>query len=426
MIRPPAIDILAAYARARWLATRLTSRAAIEAWQIRSLRHFLATRIPAVAAYEGQGGRPLETYAPIDKAGMMAAFERYNVLRLDAQAARKAWQDDTAPRGFAVGASTGTSGNRGFYVVSDAERHAWLGVILARGLPGFWRQRLRVAVMLPSNSRLYDAANESGRLALRFFNLNDGLDRQASTVEAWRPDVVIAPPKVLRRLAERDSALAPRHVFSGAEVLDPADRRIIEARFGSPVREIYMATEGLFAVACPQGRLHLLEDHVAFEWETAPGSETLLAPVITDFTRRSQIMLRYRMNDLLDLDPAPCPCGSAFTAVRAVVGRMDDVFLLARPPGATDLPPVAVTPDVIRNAVIDAGPCINDFRVTQIAPDRVDLRLPRQSAAALPDAQRALSALFVRHGAQVEIDARAEALPVSDARKLRRVVRSCP
>jgi hypothetical protein len=90
------------------------------------------------------------------------------------------------------------------------------------------------------------------------------------------------------------------------------------------------------------------------------------------------------------------------------------------------LPPVAVTPDVIRNAVIDAGPCINDFRVTQIAPDRVDLRLPRQSAAALPDAQRALSALFVRHGAQVEIDARAEALPVSDARKLRRVVRSCP
>ena len=137
-------------------------------------------------------------------------------------------------------------------------------------------------------------------------------------------------------------------------------------------------------------------------------------------------MLRYRMNDLLDLDPAPCPCGSAFTAVRAVAGRMDDVFLLARPPGATDMPPVAVTPDVIRNAVIDANPCIDDFRVIQVAPDRVDLRLPRQSVAALPDAQRTLSELFVRHGARVVVDARAEALPALDARKLRRVVRSCP
>ncbi|RKR03220.1 F390 synthetase-related protein [Maricaulis maris] len=418
---PPAAAILAAYARARWLAARLNSRARIEAWQQRRLRDFLNRRITAVDAYRDQAGRPLDTYPALDKATMMARFERYNTLRLEAAAARAAWQAGQAPPGFAIGASTGTSGNRGYYVISDAERHAWLGVILARGLPGFWRQQLRLAVMLPTNSRLYDAANESGRLALRFFDLNAGVESQAAAVEAWQPDVLIAPPKVLRLLADRDSALAPTHVFSGAEVLDPIDRAIVEARFSCVVREIYMATEGLFAVACPHGRLHLLEDHVLFEWDDADGAGGLKAPVITDFTRRHQIMLRYRMNDLLELDSQACPCGSSFTAVRAVAGRLDDVFRLNTAAGGR----IAVTPDVIRNAVVDASPRIDDFRVVQNAPDRVELSLPRSCAAELGAAKCSLAALFDRLGAAVTLTAELAELPPPGPGKLRRVRRTC-
>ncbi|WP_291844565.1 hypothetical protein [Maricaulis sp.] len=418
---PAAAAIMAAYARARWLAGTLTTRARIDAWQQRRLRDFLNRRITAVEAYKDRAGQPLDAYPQVDKATMMARFEAYNTLRLDAPTARSAWQAGEAPAGFAVGASTGTSGNRGYYVISDAERHAWLGVILARGLPGFWRQRLRLAVLLPANSRLYDAANESGRLALRFFDLNDGVETQAAAVEAWLPDVLIAPPKVLRLLAGRDSKLAPSHVFSGAEVLDPLDRAMIEARFAVTVREIYMATEGLFAVACPLGRLHLLEDHLLFEWEAVPGDAMLKSPVITDFTRRQQIMLRYRMNDLLELDGSPCPCGSAFTTVRSVAGRLDDVFQLA----GSGSGHVAITPDVIRNAVVDASPHIHDFRVTQTAPDRVELRLPRDCAGILDLARDSLAARFRHLGARVELAARLDDLPPPGPGKLRRVCRTC-
>ncbi len=49
-------------------------------------------------------------------------------------------------------------------------------------------------------------------------------------------------------------------------MLDPLDRAAIEAATGVTVREIYMATEGLFGVACPHGTLHLAEDVVKFEW----------------------------------------------------------------------------------------------------------------------------------------------------------------
>ena len=76
-------------------------------------------------------------------------------------------------------------------------------------------------------------------------------------------------------------------------MLDPIDREIIESNFGARVREIYMATEGLFGVGCPLGTLHLAEDAVAFEWEPSPGSAELVTPIITDFTRSTQIMARY-------------------------------------------------------------------------------------------------------------------------------------
>ena len=74
---------------------------------------------------------------------------------------------------------------------------------------------------------------------------------------AFAPDTIVAPPKVLRRLAE-SGRLTARHIFSGAEVLDPLDRAVIEAATGGTVREIYMATEGLLGVSCPLGTLHLV------------------------------------------------------------------------------------------------------------------------------------------------------------------------
>ncbi len=185
---------------------------------------------------------------------------------------------------------------------------------------------------------------------------------------------MVAPPRVLRRLAEA-GALAGVQAFSGAEVLDPLDRRVIEAASGRRVREIYMATEGLFGVGCPHGTLHLAEDVVRFEWEPVAGSR-LAGPVITDLVRRTQPMIRYRMNDLLELDPNPCPCGLALQPVRRIEGRIDDCLWIT----GGDRVARMVTPDVVRNALVDADARIDDFRIVQIGPAALDVRLP----AALP------------------------------------------
>lgn len=404
---------------ARRRMKRIKTREMLQTFQAQRLERFLDGPAAMVDALKTYKGKPLSDWPISDKQTLMEDFHRYNRLGLSAEDGWAHFDAGTAPKGYAIGASTGTSGNRGLYVVSERERYRWLGVILSRALPDILQRSHRVAVVLPANSRLYDAANESGRLKLEFFDLADGIEAQFDRLVRFQPSVIVAPPKLLAALADADVQIRPERVFSGAEVLDPLDRAQIEAHFGVIVREIYMATEGLFGVACEHGRLHLIEDHITFEWERVEGENHLVTPLITDFSRETQIMVRYRMNDLLELSDEPCPCGAVGQTVKAVHGRCDDVFSFEAGAGRT----VRVTPDVIRNAVLGADRGIGDFRVVLTAPNSVELVLDASASELLAPACRDLYQLFQRCGApHVEILARAEHLKPPSGRKLRRVM----
>ncbi|CAN5147556.1 adenylate synthase [soil metagenome] len=409
------IHAAAAFWRTKALVRRLRTPEDVRAWREARLKKFVSGPVRDVPFY--QGARAFADLPIIDKQAVLANFEQLNRRRVTLAVARAALDAERERvGGLVVGQSTGTSGNRGVFVISEAERFTWLGVMLAKTLPDFPFVRHKVALALPGYSQLYASAEETGRLAIRFFDLALGVEAWRDELRAFAPDTIVAPPKVLRNLAEH-GGLAPAHVFSGAEVLDPTDRAVIEAGFGARVREIYMATEGLFGVACPHGTLHLAEDVVAFEWEAAPGETGLVMPIVTDFTRRTQIMARYRMNDLLRLSSLRCACGSPLQAVAAVEGRRDDMLRL---PGRAGT--VMITPDVARNAVVDADRRIDDFRVVQTGEAQIVLTLaeglPAEAAELARSAlTRALSKAGVR---PVEIRLEAGIGAPTD-RKLRRV-----
>ncbi|MBA4226066.1 MAG: CoF synthetase [Hyphomonas sp.] len=407
---------LAAFIEARRRQMLYRTRESMLRAQERRLYAFLRRKAGRVPAFEGIRGRFLQDWPVMDKAALMADFARYNRLGLTAAEGWAHLEAGTAPKGYAIGASTGTSGNRGLYIVSERERYRWLGTILAHALPDFLCRRHRVAIVLPANSRLYDAANESGRLQLRFFDLGLGSEAQFAPLAEFQPTVIVAPPKFLRALAESDTQITPQRLFSGAEVLDEEDRRIIETRFDLIVREIYMATEGLFGIACRHGTLHLLEDQVAFEFLPVEGSASLVTPLITDFSRETQVMIRYQMNDVLEFAPIPCPCGRPHRAIQQVHGRCDDIFTL---PSFGS--PVRITPDVIRNAVLKADKRISDFRVIQTGRNTVRVELNAEEADCLPAAAASLRALFTACGAAPEIKPVATVLIPPSDRKLRRV-----
>ncbi|WP_192181317.1 F390 synthetase-related protein [Mesorhizobium amorphae] len=405
-------EALRSFAVTRWVSRK--SRPAFERWQARTLRRWLDRDLP-LAPFYGKAPHHLGELPVTDKALLMANFERFNIGGVSARDAWAAASADGRLGDLTVGASTGTSGNRGLFVISEVEKYRWLGTILAKAVPDLLWHGMRVAVILPQNTGLYDSARKSRRIDLRFFDLTLGPEHWRAALEDFAPTVIIAPPKMLRYFAAADFRLSPHRVFSAAETLDPVDRTVIEAFFRLPLDQIYMATEGLFAVTCRQGGLHLAEDSVFFEFE--PAGDGLVTPLVTAFRRQTQIMARYRMNDLLRLSDAPCRCGSPLRTVDEIVGRMDDVFRLASADG-----PILLTPDILRNAVLKADRRIDDFRLIQTAPDAIELRLAPDldDEAAAAAHQAVLALLAVRKSAATVALIRVP-LPLETVGKLRRV-----
>jgi putative adenylate-forming enzyme len=413
------LALVKAYARTLTLAATLRDRAAIDRWHSARIEQLRRHAIANVAFYRRLGDVPFSHFPVIGKADLMGEFEAFNTLHLSAGEAWRRLDHGDAIPGYDIGCSTGTTGNRGLFLISDRERFVWLGTIVAKAIPDLWR-RHRVVIVLPRASHLYSAANESRLLKLHFAELADGLSGIVEGIERFQPTVVVGPPRILRWMAEQKVAIRPRCMFSAGEVLDHVDREAIERRFALKLGQIYMATEGLFGVTCRRGTLHLAEDAVRFELEPVAGG--LVSPIVTDLTRRTQVMARYRMNDLLRLSAAPCRCGSPLRAVEDVVGRRDDCFEMPCKTGADTM---TITPDVLRNTILDADRRIDDFRLRQSGPRQIELVLPHGTPdAARHAARRALRSTMDRLEVDAEIAVKAEALSATSITKLRRVERS--
>lgn len=375
-----ALAVAASFARARWQLD-FYDRARLEAWQSRRLAHFLRDVLPRAPRYRDLHATSLAQLPRTDKAAMMADFDGYNTrgVRYDealavAEAAERSRNFAPALGDVTVGLSSGTSGRRGIFLVSARERYRWAGILLARMLPHWvlprlatpWASPIRVALFLRANSNLYTTI-ASRRIEFRYFDLTRGLDAAAVRLDAWRPDALVAPATVLRDLAHRTVRdglkLRPQKVVSVAEVLEPPDRDAVYAAFGCATHQLYQATEGLLGYTCEQGTLHLNEAFTYVEPEWLDADKTRFHPTITDFSRETQAIARYRLDDVLRVADRPCACGRAERAIAAIEGRADEVLTL--PSRRTGLP-VAIYPDALRQALLLAGPAVNEYTVTQI------------------------------------------------------------
>ena len=279
--------------------------------------------------------QPFSQWPLMDKAQMMMHFDAMNTERLKrdelmACALKSEDSRDFSPKigCFSVGLSSGTSGRRGLFVVSQKEQQVWAAGILARVLPDGLFARERVALFLRANNNLYQSVT-SRWLSLQFYDLLAPFQQHLSRLEHFCPTIVVAPAQVLRALAlaVRDGSLKiqVKKVISVAEVLEEQDRELLNQVFGS-VGEIYQATEGFLASTCAFGTLHLNEEfiHVEPQWL----DRKRFIPIITDFTRSTQPIVRYRLDDVLVVKDEACLCKSATRAIERIEGRQDDQLLL--------------------------------------------------------------------------------------------------
>lgn len=303
-----------------------------------------------------------------------------------------------------MGLSSGTQGRRGVFLVSSEERARWAGIMMARVLPGALMRRLlagvrpvKVAFFLRANSNLYTTL-KSRRVDFRFHDLLHGVDCHLPALIEQQPDLLVAPGSILGRLAARalEGALPirPRRVVAVAEVLEADDKARIEQAFGVQVHQLYQCTEGFLGYTCEEGVLHLNEEFVHIEPEWLDAEKTRFIPIVTDFSRTTQLIVRYRLGDVLRVRAVPCACGAAGRAIDAVEGRCDDVLWL---PGAHDAGLAPLYPDMVRHAVTSAREALPDYRIEQHGM-AWRVAVADEAHASYAGLAAALQGLVARHG----------------------------
>ncbi len=354
----------------------------------------------------------------ISKKIMMEHFSTFNTKQIDKESAFQIALTAEQTRNFqpllegvTVGLSSGTSGNRGLFLVSATERLAWCGNILAKVLPKAPWRRQKIALFLRANSTLYETAG-SQTLTFTYFDLLEDPATLRKKISSFAPDVLVAPPSMLLLLI---GSCKPKRVISAAEVLNALDEKRLEAAFGQKIFQIYQCTEGFLGFTCSYGTLHLNEDLLIIEKEYI--DDRRFIPIITDLFRTTQPIIRYRLDDVLVEKKSPCPCGCVFQALERIEGRCDDVLYVALPEGGEK----PLFPDFISRKIISTSEEIQEYEVLQTRLNRWEIYLKPEFRKSVSNA---LHELFIRLGCLVPelvfVDQPFPRLPGAKLRRIRR------
>ena len=372
-------NVFCHYISACRLMNQLRTREDIYEWQQRRLRNFFDNTLSKSPFYRGYKYNDFQDIPIISKNEMMENFDEINTAELCKKEAfdiaLKAEQTrNFSPElnGYTVGLSSGISGQRGLFVASATERQKWAGIMLAKTLGGKIWQRQKVALFLRANSNLYESLGTGRHIKFNYFDITQGIDLHISSLNKLQPTILTGPASILKHLAETQKngtlQIQPAQILSGAEVLDPQDQSFIEDVFQIPVRQIYQCTEGFLGMTSFSGQLLLNEDYVLIEKEYIDATKKRFVPIITDFTRTTQPIVRYRLDDVLVEDPSNT---SPFTALKAIDGRCDDVFYF-RALSGEDIPIYA---DILRQTLVVSGVPYQDYQLIQKSPNLVECKM---------------------------------------------------
>lgn len=274
---------------------------------------------------------------------------------------------------YSLGLSSGTSGNKTLTVLGSGERQKYGVALFARnGISGSILGK-RILFALRTNNPAY---MEAGKFNVKLYYTDylQPLDHLVTLINEKNINVLAGPPSLLMMIRQEAEKLdvSLKTIISYAEVLSDTDKSLLEDTFKCRVAQIYQGAEGFIAHTCKKGNLHLNEDLNYFEFESIdPSNENITNVIVTDLYRRVLPVIRYRMNDVLELENEQCSCGSAFTQIKRIHGRKDDIFHFSNPTGST----VYLFPDYVRRSINQASDKIMEYQAIQIASNKIIIKL---------------------------------------------------
>jgi phenylacetate-CoA ligase len=176
--------------------------------------------------------------------------------------------------------------------------------------------------------RVRDWANDT--LSIDAYSLGpDNVSQAVRQIDAYRPVYLHGYVSALYTLARhiidqgRSLSFTPKLVVTESEALYPFQRAALEQAFRCPVIANYGSVElGKIAQPDPEGHARINED--LFIVERLPTGEA----AITNLLSQAFPFIRYRIGDLIELEPG-VPPGLPYACLRSVVGRTVDMIPLA-------------------------------------------------------------------------------------------------
>jgi putative adenylate-forming enzyme len=321
--------------------------------------------------------KSLEAYPIMNKSSFMENFNAINTQKIKLEEAFHVAFESEKSRNFSpmigkvtVGLSSGTSGNQGVFLATENERAQWVACILDRVI-GFSLKKRTVAFFLRANSNLYDSV-KSSVLSFHFFDLLKEIETNIEALALLNPTILVAQPSMLIEIAKSiekgELKISPNKIISVAEVLYPEDKIYLESVFNQIIHQVYQCTEGLLASTCIKGTLHFHEDYLQIEKKYLNEEKTRFHPVITDFKRSSQPIVRYELNDVIQ-EKKNCSCGLKTLAIEQIEGRSDDVFVFLNIHGKE----IKIFPDFFRRAIIFSDSAILNYVLIKTSDSDLEL-----------------------------------------------------
>lgn len=369
-------DILINFIKFRYFL-KFKSRKKLEKYQDGKIKKHIQFLIKNSKYYSkfAKGRIDLNCFPVVDKTIMMENFNSINTVNIKKEDALKIAIESEKSRdftekcgGITVGLSSGTSGHRGLFIVSKEEQNLWVSNVLAKLLPKGKIFGHKVAFFLRADSNLYENVNNFF-IKFRYFDIYKNLDTYINELNDFNPTMLVAPPSVLLQLSnsifENKLKIYPQKIISVAEVLESKDEEKIKRAFRKDIiHQVYQCTEGFLGYTCEYGGLHFNEDIVKLEKEYI--DKNRFVPIITDFFRTSQPIIRYRLNDVIVEDNTFCECKSKCLKIKAIEGREDDIFIFKSKNGNE----VKVFSDFIRRCFLFSCSIIQ-YRAVQVRCDLV-------------------------------------------------------
>lgn len=368
------------------------SKEQIRAYQLSELQKLVAFSMKHARFYNDlYKGLPVESLEDfrqlpaINKQIMMDNFDDINTCGLKLEAVRDYAVQKELHREYlgyyqdqyVIGLSSGTSGNKGIYITPKAMTERLPFAFLARsGLPNKYLP-FRILFLLRVFSQGFEDIN-APFIHLNYLTTMTPVHEIISRINHDCINILMAPPSLVRQLLPWASTIKRplQMIVSYAEVLEKEERERFQISFGTQVIEIYQASEGQIGSPCRCGNLHINEDLVFIELYDKNGQPVdRPGPVgtkmlLTNLINTSQPLIRYEMNDLIQLGES-CPCGSSFRVIEKVLGRNDDVLYLYNKNHILQ----PVYPDLMSRWIITTSDSIREFRVSQISHSKLEITI---------------------------------------------------